>query len=565
MQQNLSTIAALLLAPLVALHAADSPKQPGDTPKRSKASFRVLYSNDTTHTMTCVSPYHKGKPLQLVTLPTPDDQAQPFGPQMIESSVDETAGTGIEVHMLQPAFGWVPWWKSQVYPFSEHVKFMQERFGATVLKGGWAEYMVAGGDMVQVFAKRCREKNLAPFVSLRMNDAHGHELMEGPKGPRNDLAWAALAPIHVDHPEWRLGSKLGDWNQRPLNWTIPEVREFKLRMIEELCRQYPLAGFELDFMRFPVFFRTEETTREQRVAIMTGFIGQVRNILDRTAPDGQRRWLCVRVPAFLAAYDAMGIDLAQWVPAGVDMVNLSHFFFTAQNGDLAEIRRQVPQASVYVEMCHTTRVGPTVGAPKGYDNFSYRRTTEAQFYTTAHLAYARGLDGASAPHSMYYRQHGSGPRGPFCEPPFGVFQHLSDRVWLARQPQHYFLSEVWNSPRVPDRPLPKTFKLGQSHHFALDMAPPSQGWTKPGRLRIQSSQDLGDSRWVCRFNGRNLTETPDRSEPYPNPYPALLGEPEHHRAWIVPPSLPKDGINRIELSLREGNPTTMVFLDLGMP
>ena len=77
---------------------------------------------------------------------------------MIEGSVDETAGTGIEVHMLQPGFGWVPWWKSRLYPFTEHVEFMKERFGSRVPKGGWAEYMASGGDMVEVFTRRCREK-----------------------------------------------------------------------------------------------------------------------------------------------------------------------------------------------------------------------------------------------------------------------------------------------------------------------------------------------------------------------------------------------------------------------
>ena len=47
--------------------------------------------------------------------------------------------------------------------------------------------------------------------------------------------------------------------------------------------------------------------------------------------------------------------------------------------------------------------------------------------------------------------------------------------------------------------------------------------------------------------------------------PALLGGPEHHRAWIVPPDLPKDGVNRIELTLRNGAPGKIVFLDLAMP
>ncbi|MBI5684978.1 MAG: hypothetical protein HZC54_07845 [Verrucomicrobia bacterium] len=551
-------LAALLLAPLAALHAAD-PK-----PAPAKAPFRVLYSDDTTHTLVCVSPYHKGKPLELEAPATAEGRTPPFGPQMIEGAVDETAGTGIEVHMLQPGFGYVPWWKSRVYPFSDHMKFMQERFGSPMPKGGWAEYMATGGDMVGVFTKRCREKKLAPFVSLRMNDCHGHEMLLGPKGPRNETAWATLAPLHVEHPEWRLGSDVSKWSDRHLNWNVPQVREYKLRLIEEICRQYPLAGFELDFMRFPKFFDVKETTREQRVAIMREFIGQVRGILDRTAPSGQRRWLCVRVPAFLASHDAMGIDLAAWVRAGVDMVNLSYFYFAAQGGDLAAIRALVPDAAVYVEMCHTTRVGPVVGAKGGYDNFSYRRTTPAQFYTTAHVAYARGLDGVSAFNFVYYREHGTGERGPFCEPPFEVFKHLGDRAWVARQPQHYFVGEVW-SVAAAVHPLPKTFRTGDTHRVTLDMAPPSGGWTKPGRLRIQSPEDLGNRRWSCRFNGQELAETPDRSEPYANPYPALLGGLEHHRAWLMPPGLPKDGANQIELSLQEGSPAKIVFLDLAMP
>lgn len=100
---------------------------------------------------------------------------------------------------------------------------------------------------------------------------------------------------------------------------------------------------------------------------------------------------------------------------------------------------------------------------------------------------------------------------------------------------------------------------------ALLLAPPTGGWTKPGRLRIQAPEDLGNSRWNCRFSGQELSGTPDRSEPYANPYPALLGGPEHHRAWLVAPCLPKDGANQIELTLQEGSPAQTVFLDLAMP
>lgn len=70
-KRTLTLLTALLIAPLAAL-AADT------KPPAAKAPFRVLYSNDTTHTMSCVSPYHA--------------EGQPFGPEMIAASVDETAG-----------------------------------------------------------------------------------------------------------------------------------------------------------------------------------------------------------------------------------------------------------------------------------------------------------------------------------------------------------------------------------------------------------------------------------------------------------------------------------------
>ena len=87
-----------------------------------------------------------------------------------------------------------------------------------------------------------------------------------------------------------------------------------------------------------------------------------------------------------------------------------------------------------------------------------------------------------------------------------------------------------------------------------------------GRLRIQSPDDLGDSRWRAVMNGVELIETPDRSEPYDNPYSPLLGTPAQHRAWTVPATLCKDGINTIEITLLDGGkPVPVVFLDVAMP
>jgi len=251
------------------------------------------------------------------------------------------------------------------------------------------------------------------------------------------------------------------------------------------------------------------------------------------------------------------------VEAGLDMVNLSASYFTVQQTDLAAIRRSVPQAAVYLEMCHSIWNGrKPVG--KGYDTFPFRRATPEQFYTAAHLAYARGGDGMSAFNFVYYREHGGSGRGPFAEPPFHVFKHLGDRKWLAQQPQHYFLASGWGNPFAKPSVLPRKMAAGQTEAFTLDLAPPTGGWKRGGRLRIQDEDSLGESRWTARLNGKELAATDDVSEPYSNPYPPLLGKPEELRAWGVPASVLKDGLNRIEITMAQGKASKLAFLDLAL-
>src|ERR1700722_11558810 len=118
-----------------------------------KAPYKLLFSNDTTNIEQCTSPYNNIRWLKK-------GPPKPFTPQMLEATVDETAGTGCDVHMLQPGVGWVPWWKSKRYPFTAHMKFMKERYGKDPSESGFANYMANGGDIVKVFVDRCREKGI---------------------------------------------------------------------------------------------------------------------------------------------------------------------------------------------------------------------------------------------------------------------------------------------------------------------------------------------------------------------------------------------------------------------
>ena len=521
-----------------------------------KAPYRVLFSNDTSNTTTCTSPYHA--------------KGELFRPELLEASVDETAGLGADVHMLQPGVAVVPWWRSEQYPYEEHARWFEQTYGVSIRDDPYARYMLSGGDLVEAFVTRCRRKGLAPFVSLRMNDPHGKEFVDGFTG--NDIAEIPSLAFHCvnrfykEHPEYRIAPEvdIAHWGTRVLSWIHPEVREWMFGYVREVCEGYDIDGLELDFMRHFNYFRQGEATREERAAIMTEFVSRVRRALDRSSRSGRHRWLCARAPSCGAMLADLGLDLPGLVAAGLDMINLSASYFTIQQTDLPRIREMVPDASLYLELCHTTMLRYV--NTDGYDAFLFRRTTAEQYCTAAHLAYARGADGVSFFNFAYYREHGVGDRGPFHEPPFHVLHTVGDPGRVAEQPQHYFIGHS-ETPPVPEMlKMPRALEPGRTSAFELDMAPPAGGWRRDARLRIQAADDLGDSRWRTVMNGVELRETGDRSEPFTNPYTPLLGTPEQHRAWIVPPEILTDGSNRIELTLLSSSgPAEIVFLDLAVP
>lgn len=256
-----------------------------------KAPYKVIFSNDTTNILTCASPYHAA--------------GEPFRPEMLEATVDEVAGQGVDAHFIQLAHGQVPWYQSQVYPIEDHLRWWREHFGVDPMDDpskvtSIHQYLLDGGDLLQLFVDRCRQSGQAPFASLRLNDVH-----------------------FVNHVHDK-GNLLGT--------------------------------------------------------------------------------------------------------------------------------------------------------------------------------------------------------------------HAINRFYVE--------------PNTPET-------------FRLRLAAPEGGWQQDGRLRIQAGADLGDSRWQARLNGQELRQTPDRHEPYSNPYSPLLGSADQHRAWTVPAALFRNGVNTIEVTLLESAGThRLVFLDM---
>jgi hypothetical protein len=163
-----------------------------------------------------------------------------------------------------------------------------------------------GGYLNLVFSQ-LKEMGIAALASFRMNDAH---MSSDPTGPCAGRMWMA-------HPEWRLGEPYR-YYAACLDYAVPAVREYLLRLVQEVIARYPdIDGVELDGLRSPFFFK--EGQGEANAPLMTDLMRQVRAALDNAATQrGRERYLLrVNVPGTPELALECGMDVAAWEREGL--------------------------------------------------------------------------------------------------------------------------------------------------------------------------------------------------------------------------------------------------------
>jgi Tol biopolymer transport system component len=163
-----------------------------------------------------------------------------------------------------------------------------------------------------------RRRGREGLLSFRINDDHGNDFLR-------TRFWR-------DHPECRLGKGALDFGRE-------EVRDHVFRLIEEAVRRYDCDGIELDFNRFPTFFKGGPTN--ERVTAMSTLVERVRAMLDGVGRGrGRRLVLGVRVPSNYgrtpptpSTCRTIGCDPVAWAENGwIDFLTVSEFLF--KRGDL---------------------------------------------------------------------------------------------------------------------------------------------------------------------------------------------------------------------------------------
>ena len=249
----------------------------------------------------------------------------PFGTDGVgPEQLDETIAfymAALDAEPNQIDSVWYDWGEGNIAAWPSKVLPMAPRF----LPQWWE----AGLDPVQLLLEAARERGREVFFSHRINgadidyvEAFGYEGF-------------ALPPMKQEHPEW-LHDPLPALPQKHWNFAIPQVREYKVRVLRELAQNYEFDGISLDFARIPASFPAGEQWLNRD--LLTDFIRQVRLVLLEVEQQRGRPFLlAVRIPENIVGCHFDGIDVERW--AGERLVDILVLGCGAAHIDLPAFRR----------------------------------------------------------------------------------------------------------------------------------------------------------------------------------------------------------------------------------
>lgn len=220
-----------------------------------------------------------------------------------------------------------------------------------------------GHDPLGILLDRASAQHIETFISFRLNEVHAVDLKES---FIFDSFWRK-------HPEWRIGEPgdslsqiyvdilgprtnpiVGGWLPGGLNFAVPEVREYRLAQLKEICSRYNIDGLELDFQRFPMYFKPREEA--SNIKVMSDWMRQVRSMVKKVGEKrGRPVLLTARIMALPEQNKAIGLDPVSWAHNGIlDFVIVSHYLHNNFQLPIEEYRSLLPKgfpvyASIEVE------------------------------------------------------------------------------------------------------------------------------------------------------------------------------------------------------------------------
>ncbi|AKJ63652.1 hypothetical protein [Kiritimatiella glycovorans] len=299
--------------------------------------------------------------------------------------------------------------------------------------GVFPEHPVWGKDPLTPYVAWCREHNIEPYFSIRMNDQH-HSVHANPMYHVGRFFWDQ-PELFIDPPsreEWeelylpwinrgtnqpsqlpesyRKGGP--DYHDLRVNYAFEQVRDFYVGLAEDLAENHPDAsGIELDFMRSLKFFPEGEEEPEK----LTRVVRRIRESLDRVEDrSGNRIRLVARIPTYHDGY-AAGMRVRQWLDEDLlDGIVLGHGTFFSDNA--------MEEWAAYAKSRDTKVYGPI---ERMYFKTRIREATPEKVRGVASTLYGKGAEG------LYFFNW-------FAPEEHYLLPELADRQALRKKNKTYF-------------------------------------------------------------------------------------------------------------------------------
>lgn len=272
-------------------------------PAQAGRRYRLLHNNDGTDIL--ANYWHNRRPISIAD---------------VEECVDLVAESGVTTYLICTGSDFTYYRSRYGRIFGDDEGGTLESFGDTIFLKYYRHHLLLeqeGTDMIRTCLSRARTRGMEAMITYRMNDLH----LTDPKYRGTAYGtkfWSA-------HPEYWLRDSTQGWNSAgALDFSLQEVRDHKLRMISEQLDLYGdlLDGYELDFMRMIVYFRSGEG--ERNAPLMTDLVRRIRARVDSlSSAQGRRVLLTARVPVEFDDAVSKGLDVKRWVDEGlVDFLTL---------------------------------------------------------------------------------------------------------------------------------------------------------------------------------------------------------------------------------------------------
>ena len=203
----------------------------------------------------------------------------------------------------------------RLYPGHEQLEGEAEAFEKR--RANMQVMLDAGTDPLREVIRLGHRHGKEVFASFRMN------MVQDSWRPNFQTQWKR------DHPDWCLGVRkmagLKD-DPRSIYWSAldfekPPVRDQRIAVIHDICSRHDVDGLELDFWRWPAFFRPTlegKPVQRRQVEIMNDFLRRVRKVMtDIESLRGRPLLLAVRVFDNEETSLRLGLDARTWLDEGL--------------------------------------------------------------------------------------------------------------------------------------------------------------------------------------------------------------------------------------------------------